>query len=80
MPHLKRTGHSAWYAFDMGKKPFCERAQKPCRTKEGAANKVARVSEYRRAYKCEFCDYWHITSRLPREYTAAHEIEERDYC
>ncbi len=57
---------------------FCKRADKPCRTKEDAMERASVVSEYRRAYKCEFCDYWHITSRLKHEDEILFEKEERD--
>ncbi len=59
-------------------KLFCKRSGKPCRAKDEADLKVEAYIEYRRAYKCEFCGYWHITSRLRREDMVIHEPQERD--
>lgn len=61
------------------KKEFCERAGKPCRTEDEAKAKADASTDYRRAYKCEFCDYWHITSRLRREDVVVHEPQEMDF-
>jgi len=59
-------------------KLFCMKAYKPCRTKEEAEQKAALSTEYRRAYKCEFCDWWHLTSNPKREKVAPQEPLERD--
>jgi hypothetical protein len=62
------------------KKEYCARAEKPCRSKEDAEAKADASTEYRRAYRCEFCDYWHLTSRLRREdeFLVVNEPEEWD--
>lgn len=46
------------------KSVFCKKADKPCRT-EAESNKKA-LEKSMRAYKCEFCDFWHLTSKKKR--------------
>lgn len=60
------------------KDDFCKRADKPCRTKEEAEAKAALATEYRRAYKCEFCGWWHLTSREKRPKVVEQEPLETD--
>lgn len=62
----------------MANLPFCARASKPCRYEDDAKAKADASVEYRRAYRCEFCGYWHLTSRLRREDAVEHEPQERD--
>lgn len=66
------------YKNYMKNKLFCKNADKPCRTKENAEEKANTSSEYRRAYKCEFCEYWHISSRLKHEDVVTQERQEID--
>lgn len=60
------------------KLPFCNYAQKPCRTEVGAKLRALEFDEYRRAYQCEDCHHWHITSRQKHEDLIVHEPQERD--
>ena len=62
----------------MKEKKFCKRADKPCRTQAEAEIKAHNSLQYRRAYKCEFCNQWHITSRLRREDEIFEEKQEID--
>ena len=62
----------------MSKDIICLRTGKVKRTKEDAEARVPTYKIYMRAYECEFCRTWHLTSRLPREYEDDEEPEERD--
>jgi len=37
-----------------------------------------RRQQYQRAYKCEFCEYWHITTKLPRITPYVHYFDFND--
>lgn len=58
---------------------FCKRAYKPCRSKVEALERANSSNEYRRVYKCEFCDWWHLTSKLKRDNELNTEPLDEDY-
>lgn len=58
------------------KKDFCMISNKPCRTKEEAEAKS--IETGKRSYLCNFCDWWYMTTREPRENTVMVEPEEND--
>lgn len=55
---------------------FCKCAQKVCRTEQEC--KVVALEKYLRAYKCEFCASWHLTSKDKRVKYPRQELEETD--
>ena len=59
------------------KNDFCKRANKPCRTKDEAVIRAAEKGM--RAYQCEFCGTWHLTSKEKRFRIPERVSEEVDY-